>query len=64
MLSIIMPMYLLVLSIVFFIQELTEDNPSKVTVMIYFIAAIFASIFMLNMNGAEWVGSHMINVAG
>jgi len=47
----LMPVVVWAFSVVFFVQELAEDEPNKLTVMVYIFAAVFASVAMYKMGG-------------
>jgi len=60
--SLFMPIFLLISSIAFFVQELDEDEPNKLNAIVYIFAVIFASIAMFKMCG--WLDLNQVNVAG
>jgi len=62
--SLLMPVVLWAFSVAFFVQELAEDEPNKLTVVVFIFAAVFASVAMYKMSGMGWQELNLINMAG
>ena len=60
--SILLPVFLLIFSVAFFVQELDDDKPSKLNAIVYIFAVIFAYIAMFKMCG--WLDLNVVNAAG